>query len=62
MGLVPLSHWLDFIQYSKCSKISKTSHFLFSNNMWVIRAAIHRMFDRIAIREGPNQTSSSETV
>ena len=51
------------IRYSKCSKISNTFLFLFSNKM-VIRAGIHKMVARIANREDPDQTASqtSEAV
>ena len=46
----------------KRSKISNTFLFLFSNRMWVIKAGIHRMLVRIANREDPDQTTSSEAV
>ena len=46
----------------KCSKISNTFLFLFSNRMWVIKAGIRRMLVRIANREDPGQTTSSEAV
>ena len=46
--------------YSKCSKISNTFRFLFTNKMLVIRAQIHRMLVRTANREDPDQTASSE--
>ena len=36
--------------------------FLFSNKMLLIRAGIHKMLVRIANREDPNQTASSEAV
>ena len=36
--------------------------FLFSNKMLVSRAGIHKMFVRIANREDPDQTASSEAV
>ena len=48
--------------YSKCSKISNTFLFLFSNKMLVIRTGIHKMLVRIADREEPDQTASSEAV
>ena len=46
----------------KCSKISNTFIILFSNKMLVIRAVIHKMPVRIANREGPDKTASSEAV
>ena len=48
--------------YGKCSKISNTFLFLFSNNMLVIRAGTHKMSVRIASSEDPDQTASLETV
>ena len=36
--------------------------FLFSNKMLIIRAGIHKMRVRIAHREDPDQTASSEAV
>ena len=56
--------WLIFFSYIHgiCSKIFKTFHFLFSKPMWVIRAAIHKMVVRVANREEPDQTASSEAV
>ena len=48
--------------YSKCSKIVNTFLFLFSNKILVIRAESHKMFVRIANREDPDQTASSEAV
>ena len=48
--------------YSKCPKISNTFPFLLSINMLVIRSGIHKMRVRIAIREDPDQTASSEAV
>ena len=41
--------------YSKCSKI-----LLFSNEVLVIRAGIHKMLNKTANREDSNQTASSE--
>ena len=46
--------------YSKCSKISNTFLFLYSNKRLVFRAGIHKMFVRLANREYPDQTVSSE--
>ena len=48
--------------YNKCSKISNTFLFLFSNEMLVIRAETHKMLVRKANREDPYQTASSEAV
>ena len=44
--------------YSKCSKISNTLLFLFSNKMLAFRAGIHKMLVRIANRRDPDQTAS----
>ena len=49
-------------RYGKFSKISNTFPFLFSNQIMVIRAGIHKMLARIANREDPDQTASSEAV
>ena len=43
-------------------KILNTFLFLFSTKMLVIRAGIHKMLVRIANREDPDQTASSEAV
>ena len=49
--------------YCKCSKISNTFFFMFSNNMVDFRAGIYKMLVRIANREETGQTaSSSEAV
>ena len=48
--------------YGKCSKISNTFLVLFSNEMLVIRDGIHKLLVRIANREDPDQTASSEAV
>ena len=52
----------NFFIYDKYSEISNTFLFLFSNQMLVIRAGIHKMLVRIANREDPDQTASSEAV
>ena len=44
--------------YGKCSKILNNFHFLFTNEMLVIRTGIHKMLVRIANREDPDQTAS----
>ena len=49
-----------YIIYLKCSKISYTFHFMYSNKMLVFRAGIQIMLVRIADREDPDQTASSE--
>ena len=49
-----------FSYYGRCSKISNTFVFLFSNKMLVIWAGIHKMAVRIANREDPDQTASSD--
>ena len=48
--------------YGKCSKISNTFLFLFSNKMLVFRPGIHKILVRVANREDPDQTASSEAV
>ena len=48
--------------YPKCSKVSNTFHFLYTNKMLVIRTGIHKMPVRIANREDPDQTASKEAV
>ena len=50
------------IHYGKCSKISNTFVFLFSNIMLVIRAKVCQIFGRIANSADPDQTASSEAV
>ena len=45
-----------------CSKISNTFLFLFSNEILVIRAGIHKLLVRKANREDPDQTASTEVV
>ena len=45
--------------YGKYSKIFNTFLFLFSNEMLVIKAGIHKMLARIANREDLDQTRSS---
>ena len=57
--------WIAFhvcLRYSKCSKISNTFLILFSNTMLIFRAGIHKVLVRIANREDPDQTASSEAV
>ena len=44
------------------SKIANTFLFLFTNKMLVFRAGIHKILVRIANREDPDQTASSEAV
>ena len=46
----------------KCSKVLNTFLYLSSNKMLGIRARIHKMCVRIANREDPGQTASSEAV
>ena len=46
----------------KCSKNFNTFIFLCSNKILVNRAELHIMFARIASREDPDQTASSEAV
>ena len=51
-----------FDQCGKCSKILNGFLFLFLNKMLVIRAEIHKMLVRIANREDPDQTASTDAV
>ena len=44
--------------YGKCSKISNTFLFLFSNKKLFLGVGIHKMLVRIANREDPDQTAS----
>ena len=48
--------------YGKYSKIPNTFLIFFLNKTLVIRAGIHKMLVRIANREDPDQTASSEAV
>ena len=50
------------MHFGKCSQISKILLFLFLNKMLVYRAVIHKVVVRIANREDPDQTASSEAV
>ena len=45
----------DVYIYSKCSKLSNTFLFLFSNKMLVFRTENHKMLVRITNREDPDQ-------
>ena len=47
---------------SNCSKLSKTFFILFSNKMLIFKAGIHKILVKIANREDPDQTASSEAV
>ena len=40
----------------------RTLHFLLANKMLIIRTGFHNTFVRIANREDPDQTASSEAV
>ena len=56
---------INFVMQGKClfSDISRPAlHFLFTNKMLVIRTGINKMLVRIANREDPDQTASSEAV
>ena len=46
--------------YSKCSKVLDTFLTLFSIKFLGIKAAIHKLLVRIANREDPDHTASSE--
>ena len=48
--------------HGKCSKITNTFTFLFLDKTMVFRAGIHKMLVRMANREDPDQTASSEAV
>ena len=48
--------------YGKCSKIWNAFHFLVSKKKCITRAGIHKVIVRIANREDPAQTASSEAV
>ena len=48
--------------YSKCLKVLNIFLFILLNKMLVIKAGIHKMLDRVANREDPDQTASSEAV
>ena len=62
MRLNMLTELVLSCKYHKCSKILNNFLFLFSKMMLVIRAGIHKMLVRIANREDPDQTASSEAV
>ena len=62
LHLLPYFVCERFDEYSKCSKILNTFLFLFSNKMLVFRAGIHKFLVRVANREDPDQTASSEAV
>ena len=51
-----------FENFEHCSKISNAFLFLVSNKMLVSKVGIHKMNVRIANREDPDQTASSEAV
>ena len=57
---IQVLHANDSVVYHKCSKISNTFLFLFSNKMLVFRAGIHKILVRIAKREDPGQTASED--
>ena len=45
-----------YMYYGRCPEISNIFLFLFSNNMFIIRAKIHKMLVKIPNREDPDQT------
>ena len=53
---------IDLCNHSYVSKTSNTFLLLFSNKVLIIMAGIHNLFFRIANREDPDQTASSEAV
>ena len=62
LNSVNLVNFSISLNYDKHSKISNTVLCLSSNKMWVTRAGIYKMLARIANREDPDQTASSEAV
>ena len=48
--------------YSKCSKLSNTFLFLFSNKMLIFRTENHKVPVRKANKPDPDQTASSEAA
>ena len=50
------------LKCGKCYKISNFFLFLFSNKIFVFMDRTHKMLVRIANREDPDQTASSEAV
>ena len=50
------------ISYGKCSEISNTFLFWFTNKILVMRAVIHKMLVRRANREYPDQTASASDL
>ena len=48
--------------FCNCSKILNTFVTLISNKMLVMKAGMHKMLVRIANREDPDQTASTEAV
>ena len=55
-------YWSILISYAKCSKILNTLLILAPYKMLMIGPEIHKMLIRIANREDPDQTASSEAV
>ena len=51
-----------FLYDGKCSKILNTFFFLFSIKMLVVRTGTHKFLVRVANREDPDQTATSEAV
>ena len=64
IGMLPMStHNIEELEkknYGKCSKISNTVLFPISNELMVLRSGIYKMLVRMANREDPDQTASSE--
>ena len=54
--------YILYLLNGNCSKILNTFLFLISNEMFAIRAGIHKMHVRTAKRGDPDQTASSESV
>ena len=50
------------VSYCKCSKSLNTFPLLFSIKMLIFRAEIHKMLVKIANKEDPEKTGSSEAV
>ena len=53
---------MRFRYLGKYSKTSSTILVLFSNKMLVVKAGFRKMLLRVANREDPDQTASSEAV
>ena len=57
-----MSQHMRIWDYGKCSKVLNTFLFRLPNRMLDFRAGTHKMVVRIANREDPDKTASSEAV